>query len=306
MASDFIRDDVMGKRIPLSNGRRLIDDVIHISNKMPMAAFSADWDVAQISKLRRMARPKISWNVLMMKAHAIVCQQRPELRQCYVRFPWAHLYQHHQNVCMMTIGREHQGEERLFFARFNEPDNQTLVELQEQYDKYRKDPIEDIKQFRHQINFARCPQFVRRFGWWVLFNMWPQKRASHMGTFGMSISGYKGARANGHLGFNATILGTDPTPKKGMAHMVLTFDHNILDGAPAIEVFMESRRMLVTAVAKELANMAGVNQNTLEPLSSEEIEKIKINFEAQKQQREAEKKLSRKEKRALTEARNAA
>ena len=135
----------MGKRIPLSNGRRLVDDVIHISNKMPMAAFSADWDVAMISKLRRMARPKISWNVLMMKAHGIVCQQRPELRCCYVRFPWAHLYQHHQNVCMMTIGREHNGEERLFFARFNEPENQTLVELQEQYDEYRKAPIEEIK-----------------------------------------------------------------------------------------------------------------------------------------------------------------
>ena len=88
--------------------------------------------------------------------------------------------------------------------------------------------------------------------------------------------------------------------------MVLTFDHQILDGAPAIEVFTESRRMLITAVAKELADMAGVNQDTLEPLSQEEIEKIKINFEEQKRQREAEKKLSRKEKRALTEARNAA
>ena len=88
--------------------------------------------------------------------------------------------------------------------------------------------------------------------------------------------------------------------------MVLTFDHQILDGAPATDVFSESRRMLITAVAKELADMAGVNQNTLEPLSEEEIEQIRINFEEKKRQREAEKKLGRKAKRALVNARNAA
>lgn len=296
----------MGKRLPLSNGRRLVDDVIHASKKMPMAAFSSDWDVQLISKLRRMARPKISWNVLMMKAHAIVCRQMPELRQIYVRYPWAHLYQHHQNVCMMTMGRQHEGEERLFFARFNEPDNQTLVELQEQYDEYRKTPVEEIKQFRHQLRFAKFPQPIRRFGWWVLFNFWPQKRASHMGTFGMSISGYRNAKASAHLGCNTTILGTDPTPKKGVAHMVLTFDHQIIDGTPATEAFMRSHRMLITAVAKELADMAGVNQNTLEPLSPHELEQIRIDFEQKRLESEAEKKMSRKEKRARVEARSAA
>ena len=296
----------MGKRVSLSNGRRLVDDVINVSTRMPMAAFSTEWDVAQISKLRRMARPKISWNVLMMKAHAIVCRKIPALRQVYVRYPWAHLYQHHQNVCMMTIGREHKGEERLFFARFNEPDSRTLVSLQKQYDEYRKDPVEEIKQFRHQIMFAKFPQPIRRFGWWALFNLWPQKRASHMGTFGMSISGYRNAWASAHLGCNTTTLGTDPTPKKGVAKMVLTFDHQIVDGSPATEVLMLGQRMLVRAVAKELADMAGVNQNTLEPLSEEEIKEIKINFEKKRQASEAEKKLSRREKRARVDARYAA
>jgi len=106
----------MGRRLSFSNGRRLVDDVIRVSNQMPMAAFSSEWDVAQIAKLRRMAKPKISWNVLMMKAHAIVCLENPMLRRNYVRFPFPHLYEHHQTVCMMTIGRQHQGEERLFLG----------------------------------------------------------------------------------------------------------------------------------------------------------------------------------------------
>lgn len=276
----------MGRRIPFSNGRRLVDDVIRVSNQMPMAAFSTQWDVAQIAKLRRMAKPKISWNVLMMKAHAIVCRKNAELRRSYVRFPYPHLYEHHQNVCMMTIARQHEGQERLFFARFNEPDNYTLVELQELYDKYRKSPVEEIKQFRHQITFAKFPSLIRRFAWWALFNLWPQKRASHMGTFGMSISGHRGAYGSQHLGFNTTIIGVDPNPRKGVAKMLLTFDHQILDGAPATEVLYRGQRMMATAVAKELADMAGVNQDTLEPLSEKEIEQIKIDAAAKKQQRE--------------------
>ena len=284
----------MGKRLSFSNGRRLVDDVIRVSNKMPMAAFSSEWDVTQIAKLRRLAKPKISWNVLMMKAHAIVCQQNEILRRTFVKFPYAHLYEHHQSVCMMTIGRKHHGEERLFFARFNEPDNYTLIELQEQYDEYRKAPIEEIKQFRHQITFAKFPSPVRRFAWWALFNLWPQKRASHMGTFGMSISGHRGAFGSQHLGSNTTILGVDPNPRKGVAKMLLTFDHQILDGAPATDIFQQGQRMLATAVAKELADMAGLDQDTLEPLSEDQKEKIRIQLANKKREREELEELRRR------------
>lgn len=276
----------MGRRLSFSNGRRLVDDVIRVSNKMPMAAFSAEWDVAQIAKLRRLAKPKISWNVLMMKAHAIVCQKNAMLRRIYVKVPYAHLYEHHQSVCMMTIGRKHDGEERLFFARFNEPDNYTLVELQELYDTYRKAPIEEIKQFRHQITFAKFPAPVRRFAWWALFNLWPQKRASHMGTFGMSISGHRGAFGSSHLGTNTTILGVDPTPRNGVAKMLLTFDHQIIDGAPATETLLQGQRMLTRAVAKELADMAGVDQDTLQPLTAGQKEEIRIQWAQKKRDRE--------------------
>ena len=143
-----------------------------------MAALSGDFDLGLVAKFRRYTRPKISWNVIYMKAYAKVCAENPVLRRSYAGFPFGHLYEHEENVCMMTLSREHKGEERLFFARFNTPDNYSLVELQKQYDHYRKAPIEEIKQFRHQIRFARAPGLVRRVAWWTLFNVWPRKRAS--------------------------------------------------------------------------------------------------------------------------------
>ena len=260
----------MGTRIKLSNGRRLVDDVIRMANHMPMAGLTSEFETGMVATLRRHTRPKISWNVLFMKAYASVCQNNADLRRSYVGFPWGHLYEHHQSVCMVTMAREYKGEERLLFARFNEPDQQSLMALQKQYDYYRKAPVEDIKQFRHQIRFAKAPSLVRRFAWWTLFNVWPQKRASHMGTFGMSFSGYKCAYGSKHLGPNTTILGVDPFPQDGLAKVLLTFDHRVIDGTPATKIFQQLYHMLNTAIKVELAELTCRNPETGEEWSKEE------------------------------------
>jgi len=265
----------MGKRYKLSNGRRLVDDVIRMSIKMPMASLSGDYETPMLAELRRKTRPKISWNVLYMKAYAAVCTKNPELRRSYVSFPWGHFYQHDYNVCMLTMAREYEGEERLFFARFNCPDEETLEDLQKQYDHYRTAPIEEIKQFRHQIAFAKFPTMVRRFAWWALFNLWPAKRASHMGTFGMSFSGYKGAYGGKHLGPNTTILGVDPFPRKGKGRVLLTFDHRVIDGTPVCKTLQQLNHILNTAIKVEIAEMIGVNPATGEPLSEPELIELK-------------------------------
>lgn len=251
----------MGKRIRLSNGRRLVDDVIRMANTMPIAGLSADLDVSEISQLRRLTRPKITWNVIMMKAYAQVCRENPELQRAYVGFPWGHLHEHDEPVCMMTIAREHLGEERLFFARFSRPDQFRLPLLQAQYDHFRKSPIEEIKQFRHQILFAKAPGFVRRFAWWALFNVWPTKRAIHMGTYGMSISGYNGAYGSLHLGPNTTTLGVDPIPRHGVSRTTLTFDHRVMDGTPATRILLQLQDKLSTSIRDELKTLVKVGED---------------------------------------------
>jgi len=45
----------MGKRIALTNGRRLVDDVIRMANKTPLASISGEWDLREVAQLRRMA-----------------------------------------------------------------------------------------------------------------------------------------------------------------------------------------------------------------------------------------------------------
>lgn len=165
-----------------------------------------------------------------------------------------------------------------FFARFNSPEESTLVELQEQFDYYRRAPIAEIKQFRHQINFAKAPRFARRFAWWALANLWPRKRASHMGTFGMSISGNKGCYGvSHHLGPATTTLGVDPFPKKGVSKIVMTFDHRVMDGAPVTKAMQKMHHMLTTAVKVELAELTGFHPDTGEKMSEIELAEFKRN-----------------------------
>ncbi len=142
----------------------------------------------------------------------------------------------------------------------------TLIELQERYDYFRHTPIEEIKQFRHQINFARAPALLRRMGWFLMSELWPAKRASHMGTMGMSFSGYKSSYGCQHLGPMTTILGVDPTPRRGVSRLVLTFDHRVMDGLPATRVLSKIQNVMNTSIQAELAALVGVDPATGERL----------------------------------------
>jgi len=87
-----------------------------------------------------------------------------------------------------------------------------------------------------------------------------------MGTFGMSISGHRGAYGSKHLGPNTATIGVDPMPKDGISRYLFTFDHRVIDGAPASEIVLLTRQILNTAIRQELAKMAGVHPATLQPL----------------------------------------
>lgn len=252
-----------GKRIKLGNGRRLVSDLIRIANAIPAAGIATEYELRPVAQLRRRIRPKLSWNILYMKAYALVASETPVLNQYHVGFPFAHLYQSDSVVCMMTISRQYRGEDRLLFARFTNPQNYSLHSLQQQYCRFRDDPVDSIRQFRHQIRFAGMPNWVRRLGWWTMFNLWPSKRASHVGTLGISFSSYRGIYGNRSLGPLTTVLGIDPMPRKNRGRLMLTFDHRVLDGMPACRILENIQAKLQTVVQAEL-------QALLEQQDSEE------------------------------------
>ena len=156
----------------LSPGRILVSDITTIANRIPFIPLVREFDLPELDRLRRQVRPRISWTAMMIKAYAIVARQRPELRQLYMSRPYAHIYEHPRSIAQLTITRQVDGESQLFFARFCEPDISSLIDLQRQYEFIRRAPIAEIKQFRHQMRFARLPSFVRIPVWRLLTDWW--------------------------------------------------------------------------------------------------------------------------------------
>ena len=245
----------------LSPNRGLVCDIVHLAIKTPRVGLISDLQVEALAEVRKHGRPKLAWNVIFMKAYAQLAARRPELRQIYVPFPWPHIYQHDRNVCMMTVNRQLGDEQCLFFARFESPEHKSLVELQQQYDYVREAPVREIKQFRHQLNFARCPWFLRRLGYWVMRNLWVRKAASHMGTFGMTLSSFRDTYGTVHLGPNTTTLGVDVISRGGKSRTLLTFDHRLMDGKPAADLMDELGRELRGPILAEMRSLlAGAGQ----------------------------------------------
>ena len=253
----------IGRWRTLSNGRTLVTDIVTLANRMPMAPLFRDLDLSELDALRRRVRPRLSWTVLMMKAYSQVAIRNPALRQIYTPLPFQHFYEHPSNVCMVTITREENGEPRLFFARFHSPEKYSLIDLQKSYEHFRRAPVQDIKQYRHQINFARLPVLLRKPLWWLMNSLWPRKRAQHMGTFGMSISRFKETIGTLHLGAATTILGYDLFPKNGQCRITLTFDHRVLDGKPAVDVLEDFYQALVNEITEEVKKLVARSESKL-------------------------------------------
>ena len=262
---------MFGRRLKLSNGRRLVCDVVRLAQKIPAYGLIRDIDISAIDELRRRISPRLSWTVIMMKAYARVATYTPQLRQHYVSFPWGHIYQHHCSIATMVINREHEGEERLFFARFHAPETFSLTELQERYDHFRTAPIAQVKQFQHQISFARAPALLRRIGWWIMINAWPIKGPKHLGTFGVAVSKFRDIHGTQHLSPAPSTIGVDLVSRGGISHTVGTFDHRIFDAWLAGKVLVDLSRELNGPIRDELQQMADGQAAAREPASERSV-----------------------------------
>ncbi len=245
-----------GIHIPMTPERRLVCDLTNLSRRVPLVPIERLIDVREVQQLRKRVRPKISWQVIMMRAYALAAVDFPELRRVYVRWPRAYYYQHPVSVCLLTISRQINGQEQLMFARFPQPENHTLLQLQEMFNDYRRLPIHELKQLQHQRRFSRMPWLVRKTGWHLMTDWMPSCRARQMGTFGMSLSGLRDTLGTFHAGPSTTILGYDQLCRGGQARVTLTFDHRVLDGKPAMDALDLFRKYLQRIVRNELKRLA--------------------------------------------------
>lgn len=246
-------DQTAAGRRRLSPNRSVVLDLVYYSRTVPLFPAERQFALAEVTAARRQTRTRVSWSAVFLKAYGLVAARVPQLRQAYQKFPWPHLYQFPHNVGMVAVSREHQGEDRLCFGRFIKPEEQSLVALQNELDRYQQGPIETT--FSRQVSVSRLPWPIRRLMMFCGLHLSGGRRAKRLGTFGMSALAGQGVINRFHPTFLTTSLSYGPVDDDGHALITLICDHRILDGALAARALVDLERTLQTTILEELRSL---------------------------------------------------
>jgi hypothetical protein len=239
----------------ISQGRAMILDILHFARQMPMQPLVRQFDLGDLVRLRHASPVRVSWAILFMRGYALLSARHPELRQVYMRFPWPHIYQHDQTVCMLAISREYRDEERLFFGLFRTPEGKTLVELNARLDVFRQQPIDQTREYRGQLFLSRLPFPLRRLTWWLTTRVSGYVRVRHLGTFGITTVGNLGATSIHPPSVQSTMLTFGPIAENGQVRVTIVYDHRLMDGGAVARLLAELETILRGEVAQELRQL---------------------------------------------------
>lgn len=241
-----------GRSLPLNGPRRFITDLVHFARKVPSVPVSRVMNVGELAELRRRHPTRPSWALLFMKAYAVVAREQPRLRRALLTFPHERLYEHPQSICSLAMEREFEGEEGIFVGLFRAPERQSLEELQEALDFYKKTPLREVGFFRQELRISKAPAFLRRFLWWMTLSVSGFKRAKRFGTFGLSTYGSLGAEQVHPMSPLTTTLTFGPIAEDGTVCVKLIYDHRVLDGAYVARRLRDVEEALRGVIAEEL------------------------------------------------------
>ncbi len=234
----------------LTANRALLCDILHYARKMPVARAEMSMDLSSVAMHRSVAKPRISWAAIFLKAYGIVSDRYEWLRTSYMSYPLPHVYQHPLSVGTLAIHRELAGQSRLCWGRLIDPGNCTLPEIQWRLNQYTQNPAAQV--FRKQLQLSRLPWPLRRIVWWVILNVSGRVRERQLGTFSMSSLAGQGVINREHPTICTTSLTYGPIGRDGHALITLVYDHRLFDGMQAAQALHQLRGCLQQDLVAEL------------------------------------------------------
>ena len=240
-----------GRRFGLSLQRRFVRDLLHFARKVPSIPMQRRMNLPDLVAARS-ARRVAGWCAVFTKAYAIVSAARPELRRCYLPFPWGQLYEHPFVVASIAFEREYRGEPGVFFGLVPSPQQLSLPEVEAMVRYYKNTPVEQVGRFRLTLNLSRLPLPLRRFVWWFGLNARGLYRASFFGTFGVSTVSSLGSSSLHQLSPLTTTLNYGTFADDGSIDVRLTYDHRVMDGATVARALAHLEEVLHGEILAEM------------------------------------------------------
>jgi len=211
--------------------------------------------LVEVAQLRQTVIPRIGWAAIVMKAYAVMAASHPPLRQFFMKWPWAHLYEHPHQVGRVAVSRECDGEDWLFFATVQTPEQKTLPEIQAIIDAAQVEPVDSVPLFRLQRVFSILPTLLRRIVWWGVLNISGGVRAGLTGTAGLTTVAGSGGISVHPPTLGNIVMTYGPLADDGTMRVTFVYDHRIFDGRTIAGYMQEFEAVLKDVIHQELLKL---------------------------------------------------
>ena len=252
-------DKGVSRTLSLSVPRRVMCDLLAFAKAIPTVPVQRQMNVASVAAARtRLALEADApgWCAIFTKAYAITALRFPELRRAYLSVPRAHLYEHSHSIASIAVERRYEGENAVFWGQLRRPEWQSLGELQAHLRRYKDEPIQNFGLFRRVLLLGRLPWPVRRLAWWIGLNFSGRKRASYIGTFGVSVYSSLGAESLHPISPLTTTLNYGAIASDGSVSVRIVYDHRVMDGATVARALAYLEGVLNREIVAELEQQA--------------------------------------------------
>src|SRR5262245_34161198 len=115
-----------GKYLRLSPLRKLVGEFVRHAQHVPLIPVSKQMSLGKVARLREQVNPRPSWPAVFLRAYGLLSRDHAPLRQLYIPWPYAHLYEHPNSDCAVLVERELDGEPALIGAKIRTPEDLTL------------------------------------------------------------------------------------------------------------------------------------------------------------------------------------
>ncbi|MGA2944312.1 MAG: hypothetical protein ABSE50_19990 [Xanthobacteraceae bacterium] len=226
-------------------------DLLYFAKRIPTVPVQMRMSLAPLVTARAECRQKVPWVAIFTKAYAMVAQEFPELRRTYIKIPWHMLYEYPTSRALIMVERDYNGEPTVLPVSIKDPARESLHYITGQIEQARHAPVEQLKNFRRWIWFARLPTSLRRIAWWIGLN-WGRQRGNYFGTFGVSVYSSLGAESLHPLAPVTTVLNYGVISKSGEVNVRIIYDHRVMNGTTVARALVRLEAMLNSAMVKEL------------------------------------------------------
>jgi hypothetical protein len=245
---------VRGQAIRLSVQRRMVIDLLYFARGIPTVPVQKRMSLGPLVAARAACGERPRWTAIFTKAYALLAQEVPELRRAYVKIPWAHLYEYPTSKANIIIERDYRGEPSLCPVSIKDPAHRSVGDIGRQIQHATTAPLEEIKDFRRWMRFARLPLPLRRTLWWIGLNIGRQ-RGNFFGTFGLSVYSALNAESLHPLSPLTTLLNYGVMTGEGVLDVRIIYDHRVLDGATVARALGRLEEILNSVILEEVQSL---------------------------------------------------